>query len=101
MGDDVVSSGSGDFVFLPTNQPHRFTNFGTTMSTWVTFYSHDSGKTTTALKKPAKYRQSHSYKLRQAALETDPHDAIKRQLLLAIRGSIHAARHQRQCAQGS
>ena len=33
MGDEIVSFGPGDFLFVPAGLPHRFTNFGDTMST--------------------------------------------------------------------
>ena len=58
-------------------------------------------KTLKALKEPANHRQFHSHRRHQAALETDQHDTIERRLLRAIRGLIHAARHQRQYAQDS
>ena len=37
MGNEIVSFGPGDFLFLPAGLPHRFTDFGDTMSTWVMF----------------------------------------------------------------
>ena len=101
MGDEIVSFGPGDFLFVPAGLPHRFTDFGNTISTWVMFYGQTAAKTLKALKKPAKNRQFHSYRWHQAALEIDQHDAIKRQLLQAIRGLIHAAHHQIQYAQDS
>ena len=33
MGDEIVSFGPGDFLFVLAGLPHRFTNFGDTMST--------------------------------------------------------------------
>ena len=33
MGDEIVSFGPGDFLFVPAGLPHRFTDFGDTMST--------------------------------------------------------------------
>ena len=51
MGDETVSFGPGDFLSVPTGLPHRFTNFGDTMSTWVMFYGARIGKTLKALKK--------------------------------------------------
>ena len=33
MGDEIVSFGPGDFLFVPASLPHRFTDFGDTMST--------------------------------------------------------------------
>jgi len=99
MGDEIVSFGSGDFLFVPAGLPHRFTDFDDTMSTWVMLYGPNGGENANSTEKPANYRQSHSYRRCQAALETDQNDAIKRRLLRAIRGLIHAAHHQRQYAQ--
>ncbi|MDC1408681.1 cupin domain-containing protein [Candidatus Puniceispirillum sp.] len=45
MGDEIVSFGSGDFLFVPASLPHLFTDFGDTMSTWVMFYGPDGGET--------------------------------------------------------
>ena len=44
MGDETVSFGPGDFLSVPTGLPHRFTNFGDTMSTWVMFYGPSVGE---------------------------------------------------------
>ena len=44
MGDEIVSFGPGDFLFLPAGLSHRFTNFGYTMSIWVMFYGPDCGE---------------------------------------------------------
>ena len=44
MGDEIVSFGPGDFLFVPAGLPHRFTDFGDTMSTWVMFYGPDGGE---------------------------------------------------------
>jgi mannose-6-phosphate isomerase-like protein (cupin superfamily) len=33
MGDEIISFGPGDFLFVPAGLPHRFTDFGDTMST--------------------------------------------------------------------
>ena len=101
MGHEIISFGPGDFLFVPAGLPHRFTDFGDTMSTSVMFMALRVAKTLIALKKPANYRQSHSYSRCPAAPEKDQHDAIKRRLLRAIRGLIHAAHHQRQYAQDS
>ena len=38
MGDEIMSFGPGDFLFVPAGLPHRFTGFGNTISTWVMFY---------------------------------------------------------------
>ena len=100
MGDEIVSFGPGDFLFVPAGPPHRFTDFDGTMSTWVMFYGPDGGENANSTEK-TKHRQSHGYRRYQSALETDQHDAIKRRLLRAIRGLIHAAHHQTQYAQDS
>ncbi|MDA0801638.1 MAG: cupin domain-containing protein [Proteobacteria bacterium] len=44
MGDETVSFGPGDFLFVPTGLPHRFTDFGNTMSTWMMFYGPNVGE---------------------------------------------------------
>ena len=44
MGAEIVSFGPGDFLFLPVGLPHRFTDFGDTMSTWVMFCGPDGGE---------------------------------------------------------
>ena len=44
MGDEIMSFGSGDFLFVPAGLPHRFTDFGDTMSTWVMFYGPDGSE---------------------------------------------------------
>ena len=44
MGDEIMSFGSGDFLFVPAGLPHHFTDFGDTMSTSVMFYGPDGGK---------------------------------------------------------
>ena len=38
MGDEIVSFGPGDFLFVPAGLPHHFTDFGNIISTWVMFY---------------------------------------------------------------
>ena len=44
MGDEIVSFGPGDFLFVPAGPPHRFTDFDNTMSTWVMFYGPNGGE---------------------------------------------------------
>ena len=44
MGDEIMSFGPGDFLFVPAGLPHRFTDFGDTMSTWVMFYAPDGSE---------------------------------------------------------
>ena len=51
MGDEIVSFGSGDFLFVPADLPHRFINFGDTMSTWVMFYGSDGGENANSTEK--------------------------------------------------
>ena len=51
MGDEIVSFGPGDFLFVPTDLPHRFTNFGDTMSTWVMFYGPNGGENANSTEK--------------------------------------------------
>ena len=51
MGDEIISFGPGDFLFVPAGLPHRFTNFGDTMSTWVMFNRPDGGKNANSPKK--------------------------------------------------
>ena len=43
MGDEIISFGPGDFLFAPAGLPHRFADFGDTMSTWVMFYDPNGG----------------------------------------------------------
>ena len=51
MGDEIVSFGPGDFLFVPAGLPHRFTDFGDTMSTWVIFYGPDGGENANSTEK--------------------------------------------------
>ena len=51
MGDEIVSFGPGDFSFVPAGLPHRFTNFGDTMSTWVMFYGFNGGENANSTEK--------------------------------------------------
>ena len=44
MGDEIISFGPGDFLFVPAGLPRRFTDVGDTMSTWVMFYGPDGGE---------------------------------------------------------
>ena len=44
MGDEIVSFGPDDFLFVPAGLPHRFTDFGNTISTWVMFYGLNGGE---------------------------------------------------------
>ena len=46
MGDERVPFGSGDFLFVPAGMPHRFENFGESLTTWVIFYGPEGGDTT-------------------------------------------------------
>ena len=51
MGDEIVSFGPGDFLFVPAGPPHRFTDFDGTMSTWVMFYGPDGGENANSTEK--------------------------------------------------
>ena len=51
MGDEIVSFGPGDFLFVLAGLPHRFTDFGDTMSTWVMFYGPDGGENANSTEK--------------------------------------------------
>ena len=37
MGDKTVPFAPGDFIFVPASMPHRFRDFGHSMTCWVTF----------------------------------------------------------------
>ena len=43
MGDERVPFAPGDFLFVAAGVPHRFTQFGESMTTWVIFYGPDGG----------------------------------------------------------
>lgn len=51
MGDEIISFSPGDFLFVPAGLPHRFTNFGDTMSTWVMFYGPNGGENANSTEK--------------------------------------------------
>ena len=51
MGNEIVSFDPSDFLFVPAGLPHRFTDFGDTMSTWLMFYGLNGGKTANSPKK--------------------------------------------------
>jgi mannose-6-phosphate isomerase-like protein (cupin superfamily) len=51
MGDEIISFGPGDFLFVPAGLPHRFTDFGDTMSTWVMFYGPEGGENANSTEK--------------------------------------------------
>ena len=44
MGDEIMSFGPDDFLFVPAGLPHHFTDFGDTMSTWEMFYGPDDSE---------------------------------------------------------
>jgi mannose-6-phosphate isomerase-like protein (cupin superfamily) len=44
MGDERVPFAPGDFLFVAAGVPHRFTQFGDSMTTWVIFYGPDGGE---------------------------------------------------------
>jgi len=43
MGNERVPFAPGDFLFVAAGVPHRFTQFGESMTTWVIFYGPDGG----------------------------------------------------------
>ena len=45
MGNETVSFAKGDFIFLPAGMPHRFRDFGHSMTCWVMFYGPEGGET--------------------------------------------------------
>ncbi|WP_438996600.1 cupin domain-containing protein [Candidatus Puniceispirillum sp.] len=46
MADERVPFAPGDFLFVAAGVPHRFTQFGESMTTWVIFYGPDGGEPT-------------------------------------------------------
>ena len=44
MGNETVSFAKGDFIFLPAGMPHRFRDFGHSMTCWVMFYGPEGGE---------------------------------------------------------
>ncbi|MGB2016676.1 MAG: cupin domain-containing protein [Candidatus Puniceispirillum sp.] len=44
MADERVPFAPGDFLFVAAGVPHRFTQFGDSMTTWVIFYGPDGGE---------------------------------------------------------
>ncbi|MGB1177266.1 MAG: cupin domain-containing protein [Candidatus Puniceispirillaceae bacterium] len=46
MGDETVTFGPGDFLFVPAGMPHRFRDFGESMTTWVMFHGPLGGEDT-------------------------------------------------------
>ena len=51
MGDEIISFGLGDFLFVPAGLLHRFTDFGDKMSTWVMFYGPEGGENANSTEK--------------------------------------------------
>ena len=51
MGDEIVSFGPGDFLFVPAGLPHHFIDFGDTMSTWAMFYGPEGGENANSIEK--------------------------------------------------
>ncbi len=43
-GDERVSVGPGDFLFVPAGMVHRFEDFGERLRTWVLFYGPEGGE---------------------------------------------------------
>ena len=44
MGDDQIIFAPGDFLFVPAFMPHRFVDFGESMTCWVIFYGPIGGE---------------------------------------------------------
>ena len=44
MADERVPFAPGDFLFVAAGVPHRFTQFGDSMTTWVIFYGPEGGE---------------------------------------------------------
>ena len=44
MGDETVPFSPGDFIFVPAGLPHRFRDFGDSMTCWVMFYGPEGGE---------------------------------------------------------
>ena len=44
MGNETVSFAPGDFIFLPAGMPHRFSDFGHSITCWVMFYGPGGGE---------------------------------------------------------
>ena len=44
MGDETVSFAPGDFIFVPAGMPHRFRDFGESLTCWVMFYGPEGGE---------------------------------------------------------
>ena len=44
MGDETVPFAPGDFIFVPAGMPHRFRDFGRSMTCWVIFYGPEGGE---------------------------------------------------------
>jgi hypothetical protein len=51
MGDEIISFGPSDFLFAPARLPHRFIDFGDTMSNWVMFYGPEGGENANSIEK--------------------------------------------------
>ena len=45
MGEETVPFAPGDFIFVPAGMPHRFRDFGRSMTCWVMFYGPEGGET--------------------------------------------------------
>ena len=44
MGEQTVPFAPGDFIFVPAGMPHRFRDFGRSMTCWVMFYGPEEGE---------------------------------------------------------
>ena len=44
MSDETVPFAEGNFLFVAAGVPHRFTEFGDSMTCWVIFYGPEGGE---------------------------------------------------------
>jgi mannose-6-phosphate isomerase-like protein (cupin superfamily) len=44
-GEERITFGPGDFLFVPAGAVHRFEDFSEDFATWVIFYGPDGGET--------------------------------------------------------
>ena len=51
LGNEIVLFNPSNFLFVPAGLPHRFTDFGDTMSTWVIFYGPEGDENAKSTKR--------------------------------------------------
>lgn len=44
MGNERTPFGPGDFLFVPAGVPHRFEDFGSSLTAWVIFFGPEGGE---------------------------------------------------------